>query len=104
MYTFCEGNRDREVTGMLPLSTHLIKVVAVYRDGIEMERSTNFTHRGMYVASMKSEPFIMFCDLLQIAATLMISVLFQSLRDHQRLLFHGLLPVQAWICPIFVSL
>ena len=59
----------------------------------------------IYVYLPQCEPTInMFSNLFEIAATLVLSVLLLSLMDHQRLLFHGLLLVQAWIFPIFKSL
>ena len=37
---------------MLPSKVHLISVVAVYWDGVEMKQNTNFTHNGMYTCSV----------------------------------------------------
>ena len=34
--------------GMLPLKTHQITVIAVYRDGVEKKGSVEFTHSGMF--------------------------------------------------------
>jgi hypothetical protein len=56
------GNRGTEVSGMLPLKTHLISVVAVYRDGVKMKQNTNFIHSGiyMYTCLNVSQPLICF--------------------------------------------
>ena len=34
--------------GMLPLKTHQITVIAVYRDGVEKKGNVEFTHSGMF--------------------------------------------------------
>ena len=43
------AKREIVVSGLLPLKTHQISVIAVYQDGIEMKEHTLFTHSGMYI-------------------------------------------------------
>ena len=50
MYTFVHIHvvkRETSVSGLLPLKTHQISVIAVYQDSIETEENTQYTHSGM---------------------------------------------------------
>ena len=47
-FSLFEGSREAVVREMLPLKTHQITVIAVYRDGVEKKGSAEFTHSGMF--------------------------------------------------------
>ena len=46
--SLCSGKRDADVEGLLPKKKHKVTVIAVYRDSIEKEGSTEYSHTGRY--------------------------------------------------------
>ena len=52
MYTYilhCVGDKKTVVKGLVPLKTHQISVIAVYKDGIEQSGHTEHIHTGLSV-------------------------------------------------------
>ena len=44
----CIGITSLPVKGLVPLKEHTVAVTAVYKDRIEMKKSVEFEHTGMY--------------------------------------------------------
>ena len=44
---YCVGNKGTVVKGLVPLKTHQISVIAVYKDGTEERGHTEYLHSGM---------------------------------------------------------
>ena len=45
---FCAGNKGTVVKGLVPLKSHQISVIAVYKDDIEQRGHMEYIHTGMF--------------------------------------------------------